>query len=348
MKLLSRKPDFVISDEGVDLVEKVMLGGIEQSILIQAQNRNNPVLLFLHGGPSTPIPGIACRGKDYTIATNTKELVNHFVLVFWDQRGTGKSYHPDIPEESLTIKQFVSDANELTDMLRTRFKKEKIFLAGHSWGSIIGLRLASEQTEKFYSYVGLSQIISWSENDQLALNWAKEQARKKGNKKALKELESVGEAPFLDSYEQWSVLRKWLIRFNSMIYSGEDVKHPGMLKSTKELFQSKDYTLKDVYNTFYKGFKLVYNPRMILINDLAQFNFKESVRKMDLPVTFLHGEKDVHVNKKPVLEFFEKLESSYSKELHLLPKSSHFFHPDDTKKIEGFLINQIKHQSNIE
>ena len=116
-------------------------------------------------------------------------------------------------------------------------------------------------------------------------------------------MESVGEAPFTESYEQWSILRKWMIRFNSMIYSDKNIKHPGMFKSTKELFQSKDYSLKDVYNTFYKGFKLAYNPRMILINDLTNFNFKESAKKINVPVTFLHGDKDVHVNKKPVLEY---------------------------------------------
>ena len=149
MKLLSRKPDFTILEGGIDSVEKVMLGGIEQTILIQAQNDENPVLLFLHGGPSTPIPGVACRGKDYTVATNTRELVKHFVLVFWDQRGTGKSYHPHIPEESLSIKQFVSDANELTDILRNRFKKEKIFLAGHSWGSTLDFNLQANSLKNF-------------------------------------------------------------------------------------------------------------------------------------------------------------------------------------------------------
>ncbi|OCA88324.1 alpha/beta hydrolase [Bacillus sp. FJAT-27225] len=342
---MAAKPDFVIGEKGIDSVEEVMLGGVTQSILIQAENPDNPVLLFLHGGPSTPIPGIACRGKDYTIATNTKELVKHFVLVFWDQRGTGKSYNPKLSEDSFTIRQFVSDANELTDLLRNRFNKEKIFLAGHSWGSVIGLHLASEQPEKFHSYVGVSQIISWTETDRFALQWAKEQARKRGNKKALKELESVGEPPFLDSYEQWGVLRKWLVRFNSMIYSDDQIKHPGMLKSTKELFQSKDYTLKDVYNTFVKGFQLVYNKKMVLVRDLSTFNFKESIKKLNLPVTFLHGDKDVHVSKLIVLDFYEKVDSAYPKNLYLLPKSSHFFHPDDSKLIEGYLIDQLKYQA---
>ncbi|ALC89333.1 alpha/beta hydrolase [Bacillus sp. FJAT-18017] len=343
MKLFAVKPDFVIRESGIDSVEEVTLGGVSQSILIQAENPENPVLLFLHGGPSMPIPGIASRGKDYTVATNTKELVKHFVLVFWDQRGTGKSYHPNLSEDSFTIRQYVSDATELTDLLRSRFNKHKIFLAGHSWGSVIGLHLASEHPEKFHAYVGISQIISWNENDRLALKWAKEQARIRGNKKAINELESVGEPPFLDSYEQWSLLRKWLTRFNSMVYSDEQIKHPGLLKSSKELFQSKDYKLKDVYNTFVKGFQLVYNKKMILIRDLSSFNFKNSIKKLDLPVTFLHGEKDFHVNVLPVLNFYENIGSSFPKDLYYLPKSSHLFHPDDTKLIEGHLINQLKY-----
>lgn len=155
MKLLSKKPDFTIANSGISSIEKVLLGGIEQYILIQAEDPTKPVLLFLHGGPSMPVSGVSNRGTDYTIATNTKELVKNFVLVFWDQRGTGKSYNRMIKRETMTLNQFISDANELIDLLRERFCQQKIFLAGHSWGTLLGLSLVHQYPEKFYSYIGI-------------------------------------------------------------------------------------------------------------------------------------------------------------------------------------------------
>lgn len=78
----------MIPETGIDCVEKIELGKMGQSILIQAEDRTNPVLLFVHGGPCMPVPGVVSRGQDYAICTMTKELVKHFVLVFWDQRGS--------------------------------------------------------------------------------------------------------------------------------------------------------------------------------------------------------------------------------------------------------------------
>ena len=148
MNLFSRKHDFEINVNGISAVEKVIIGEIEQFILIQAEEISNPVLLFLHGGPSMPLPGVSSRSRDYTIATNTKELVKNFILVFWDQRGTGKSYHKNIPQSTMNISQFVLDTIELTDYLRERFNKDKIFLAAHSWGTILGLKVISHKTRR--------------------------------------------------------------------------------------------------------------------------------------------------------------------------------------------------------
>ncbi|MBM7655239.1 alpha/beta fold hydrolase [Neobacillus cucumis] len=155
-----------------------------------------------------PLPGVSNRGIDYTMATNTKKLVKNFVLVFWDQRGTGKSYNSKIKQETMTINQFISDSTELIDYLRDRFSQQKIFLAGHTWGSLLGLSLVHLYPEVFHSYIGISQIVSWAKNDELALNWAKKEVAKRKNKKALDELNAIGQPPFIESTKQWTILRK--------------------------------------------------------------------------------------------------------------------------------------------
>src|SRR4030042_1621518 len=103
---------------GIASLEKIKLGGVKQWLLIRGQDTSNPVLLFLHGGPGSPeMPLEHHFGR---------ELEKHFVLVHWDQRGAGKSYHVRIPEETMNIEQFISDAHELVELLRKRFGAEKI------------------------------------------------------------------------------------------------------------------------------------------------------------------------------------------------------------------------------
>lgn len=335
-----KKRDYVISETGLSSVEKVRLGGVDQCILIQAEDPKKPVLLIIHGGPSLPLPGVSSQGQDYTIVTNTRLLVKNFVVVFWDQRGTGSSYCNDIPQDTMNIEQFISDAEELTDYLCNRFNQNKIFLASHSWGSTIGLSLAARVPHKFYSYTGFSQIVSWTENDKLALEWIKQEAKRRGNSKALKELESVGMPPFTESFQQWSILRKWQRIFNTMIYTDEHIKHPGLMRVTKAMFQSEAYTLKDIFNTFYKGFKLVYTQRFI--EELATNNLMETIKEIDLPVTFIHGSKDYHVHGSLVEQYYEKLEATH-KRMIWASKSAHVFHPDDTKLNEQYLIEELRY-----
>jgi hypothetical protein len=117
----------------------------------------------------------------------------------------------------------------------------------------------------------------------------------------LKELNAVGEPPFIESFEQWGVLRKWQRNFGTLIYSDETIKPPGLFNITMEMLYSKDYSVKDMFNTFYKGFKLVYTHDFI--KELSNFNFMKSTTKVSFPITFIHGRQDVHVHGELVKEY---------------------------------------------
>lgn len=341
MGFFSPKPDFYIPEDGIDRIDTITLGGIQQSILIQSYSPKNPVLLFLHGGPSMPLPGVSSRGKNYTVATNTKELVKHFTLVFWDQRGTGKSYHKSIPPSSMTFEQLVSDAAELTDYLRETFQQNKIFLAAHSFGTLIGMYLLKRHPDKFHSYVGISQIISWAENDREGLEWAKKEAKRRGDFKALNELEAVGDPPFTEGYKQWGVLRKWQMKYSTMVYNDDKIKHPGLAKVSLNMLISKDYSLTNVFHSFYSGFKLIYSDEFIL--NIPKIDVHKDVPSVDVPVTFIHGRKDVHVHAHFAVDYLTTLKATFGKNFIWMEKSAHLFHPDDTALIEQHLINQLSH-----
>ncbi|MCR8659900.1 alpha/beta fold hydrolase [Paenibacillus endoradicis] len=326
--------------QAISVVEKVVLGGVDQYILIQAVDITKPVLLLLHGGPSMPLPGVSAKGQDYTIVTNTSKLIEHFVVVFWDQRGTGKSYSRHIPKESMTVAQFIEDANQLTDLLLERFHYEKIFLAGHSWGTIIGLSLVSQNPHKYYSYTGFSQIVNWTKNDELSLSWMKQEAMQRGNSRALKQLNALGQAPLNQSFAQWATLRKWQRNFNTLIYTDEVIKHPGMWGIMKSLLRSETYSLRDIYNSFISGFQLVYS--LSFVRELEQYRFEESVQSIDIPVMFVHGKYDYHVHGS-LVEMFHKQLVAKEKKLIWAQNSGHSFHPEDTLDNEQYLIEQLSY-----
>lgn len=334
MKWLA-KQEFNIPQTGINKIEKVRIGGIEQYILVQSIREGLPILLMLHGGPGLPLPGVSCRGRDYVIATTTKQLMEQYTLVMWDQRGSGKTYSSDTPQASFHVQQFVDDAKELIHYIRDTYHCDKVTLVGHSWGSIIGLRLASEIPEQLQAYIGISQIINWVENDKLCLEWTLQQADARGNKKARAELLHYGNPPYLESVEQWDVLRKWMGRFNSMIYEDEDTKSPGMKAAISILLRSPDYTLRDVVSTI-RGFQATYTQCMV--EDFAEVQLERTITKLDIPVIFIHGKHDVHVYGQFVEAYCAKLEAPAGKRLIWMDKSSHMFHLDDARCIEQELI----------
>ena len=127
----------------IESLEAIELGKVEQWILIRGEDRTRPVLLWLHGGPGQPLMPTAHHYD--------AELIKHFVVVHWDQRGAGKSYDPALSPEQLSVDQFIADTYDLVQYLRQRFNVPKIYLIGHSWGSELGALTVARYPELFYA-----------------------------------------------------------------------------------------------------------------------------------------------------------------------------------------------------
>jgi pimeloyl-ACP methyl ester carboxylesterase len=171
-------------DRSIASLEKVNLGGQEQWILLRGMDITKPVILFLHGGPGT---SNMCLLRKYT-----DELEQHFIVVTWDQRGAGKSYKAINPHSSMTIDRFVLDTGELTQLLCHRFDRQKIFLVGHSWGSLIGIFSIQKYPDLYHAYIGIGQIVNMQENEQISYDWTLAQATKAEDKRAIRTLTEIG------------------------------------------------------------------------------------------------------------------------------------------------------------
>jgi len=187
-------------------IETVLLGGIEQVITIRGVDATNPVLLYLHGGPGVPSAPWA-SWRDYYQA-----LEEHFVLVHWDQRGAGRSYHQGMTAEDVQIEDFVRDTLELTRLLRDRFAQEKIFLWGHSWGSGLGFEVLRVESDPYYAFFASGVRPTWVESQKRGYELVLDLARAAGDEQAVEELSAI--APFEPSNPEHVALRaKYLSQY---------------------------------------------------------------------------------------------------------------------------------------
>jgi pimeloyl-ACP methyl ester carboxylesterase len=186
---------------GIDEAMFVRIGGIDQWITIRGQERDNPVLLFLHGGP-----GVATSPYPRDVLFDwTKD----FTLVQWDQRGSGKTYGRSGPlAADVTIDRMAQDGVEVAEFLRQHLDKKKIILLGLSWGTTLGVHMAKERPDLFYAYVGTGQMVNAAEAERITYRQVLDKARARGDHQAVRELEQIGPPPY-SSQAAMGVQRKW-------------------------------------------------------------------------------------------------------------------------------------------
>lgn len=286
-------------------LEEINLGGMKQSILIRGHDKSNPILLWLHGGPGASQMPIAYRYG--------KELEKEFIMVHWDQRGSGKSNPADFNEETMTYDQFIADGHQLTEYLKERFDKEKIYLLGHSWGTQLGLELVDRYPEDYYSYVGVSQVIDNKLHNIIAYSWLLEQIKAKGIQKDLKKLEELGEPPFTDHKEY--------VKFVQLV----DAYGGGFDLDFKKLFwislQAPEYSLKDYWD-WLQGSNRGSGP-MWKESAYNSFNALKRIPALNVPVYFFSGEKDYNTPLQAVKEYYQNLVAPKGKKLIIFEESAH-------------------------
>jgi len=199
--------DYAISTaNGIDEGRYVTIGGIEQWITIRGEDRRNPVLLFLHGGP-----GDVTNPWSFLFFAPWQK---YFTVVQWDQRGAGRTLRKTGPAvaSTMTVDRMTKDGIELAEYLRKHLAKDKIIVVGHSFGTILELGMVRARPELFYAYVGTGQIADEIKNYSAAYDALLQKAQATGNQQAIDELKRVGPPPYT-SGAGYAVQRKWSNKF---------------------------------------------------------------------------------------------------------------------------------------
>lgn len=158
----------------------VEINGMKQGMFLQSENIENPVLLFLHGGPGSP--EIAFTQK------YPPGLEKLFTVCWWEQRGSAMSYNRKITPQEMNMEQMIADTIAVTQYLRKRFSKEKIYLMGHSWGSLLGVLTVQQHPAFYHAYIGMGQVAQQDRSERLAYTYMLQEFSKTNDEKMLNKL----------------------------------------------------------------------------------------------------------------------------------------------------------------
>jgi len=318
------------SPGGIDSLESVRIGGIDQWIHVRGDDVNNPVLLFIHGGPG--IAFIALAG------TFQGPWEKHFTIVQWDQRGAGKTYASndrELQRRTMTMSRMQQDAFELVNCLRTRFKRNRIIVLGHSWGTVLGLWLAHEHPDIISAYVGVAQVVDAKENDKTAYEDALEAARKRNHVEAVRDLESIRPypSPVVD-HRQVSIAQSWEAEL-----LGPPPDRPRFVdvkRILSTLLSSPEYSLGDVYG-FVRGQRLSLDT---LVPEVKNLNLAALGTDFRVPVLFFHGRQDPYTRPALIQNYVDTI-AAPTRAVVWFENAGHFPFFEDQQRFTDELVNRV-------
>jgi pimeloyl-ACP methyl ester carboxylesterase len=303
----------------------VNIGGVRQGMFIKSKDLKNPVLLYLHGGM-----------PDYFLTEKYPTgLENYFTVVWWEQRGSGLSYSADIPSETMTLEQMISDTKELTNYLRNRFGQEKIYLMGHSGGTFIGIQVAARMPELYHAYIGVAQMSDQLKSERLAYEYMIKKYSEEGNTKMVRKLEAEPVTMKNGTPDAYLALRD-----PAMHSLGIGTTHD-MYSVISGIFlpslKCKEYTMIEKINMWRgksrSGISILWTT--ILNTDLSN-----EVPELKLPVYFFEGIYDYTCSYSEAKSYFEKLKAP-TKGFYTFGQSAHSPIFEEPLKVREIVLHDI-------
>jgi pimeloyl-ACP methyl ester carboxylesterase len=255
-------------------------------------------------------------------------------MVYWEQRGTGKSYNLSIPKESMTIEQFISDIKELSLILADQLSVQKIILVGRSFGSLIGLLTVKRHPELFHAFVGIGQLVHPLINDSLSYQYTLQLARQYADSTQIEEIKSIGYPPY--EFDEVSNQRKWLTKYETILmrekFNYQSPNHRTDLLSTPE------YSLWDI---LMMGIDPYFSSRYLWNQKYYRYNLFKLIPEIEIPVYFLHGRFDYFTPGELIKQYYHHVSAPMGKKIIWFEKSGHEPEYQEPQKFRDVMINQV-------
>ena len=277
----------------IDRIERIYINGLKQTIHIWGTKEENPVILFLHGGPGIP--------NRHGMAIAHMDLLDDFTIVAWDQRGTGGSYFGCDPK-TLTLEQLISDCRKVIDHLCLTLHKKKVFLLGGSWGTELGTLVCQKYPDKVAGYIGYGQVVNGIENENVSYAFALEKAKEAGCAEDIAALERIGppvDGQYKPVFEGLMTQRKIMKK-----YGGHSTKGGSYFTGTVlPILKSRELSIGDKIGTA-KGYKVCLTHMWPTI---VHYDFIKDCGPFHMPYYIFQGRHDRNTPSSLVQAYYDSI-----------------------------------------
>jgi pimeloyl-ACP methyl ester carboxylesterase len=319
----------IVATNGVEELLEIPVADTQQWISVRGRDKANPVLLMIHGGPASPEMPTSWYFEN--------GWEDYFTVVQWDQRGSGKSYNandPKVIEPTLSLPRITEDAGEVVQYLRSRYGKQKIFVLGHSWGSIVGLSLAREHPDWLYAYIGVGQVIDGKGGERVGYEETLRIARATGNAQAVADLKSIYPYPNEDGsvpLEKIDKERIWSVRFGELSWNRTSLDYYYDLTQFSPEYTEADISAIDL------GSHLSLGP---LLPYMTGFDFSK-VTEWRCPIVLFAGRHDFTTPSTVAAEWYRRIHAP-GKKLVWFENSAHMMMVEEPGRFLLHLVQDVR------
>lgn len=307
--------------DSIATVEYLRLGGVPQWVMMRGESVSNPPLILLHGGPGLSETGFFRHFN--------APLEKSFTVVYWDQRGAGKSFDPSLARSSMQVESFIADLEELIETVCKRVGKTEVAIFGHSWGSALGVLYAARFPEKVGAYVGSGQIGDSAAAESASYAFALAEAIRQGDARAVRKLREIGPPPYgADSL--------WTERMCLSRLEGQFRVKP-MWNVARAVLSAPESSVFDLPNTW-RGFRFSLDA---MWSETSRLNLMKLAPALQAPVFFFLGRKDHFVPPETSVTYFNAL-TAPSKTLVWFEESGHEPFVDEPAKFNAAMVNLVR------
>jgi pimeloyl-ACP methyl ester carboxylesterase len=311
--------------------EDRVINGAPQRIAIRGKNKDNPILLLVHGGPGNIAAPFAPKVAGYS-------LEDIFTVCYWEQRGAGLAYTTDIPDSTLTLQQIVDDGLSVVNYLRQTFEKDKVYIEGSSWGTTVSAFMVQRQPELFHAYIGIGQMANQPLSEQMSYDFVMAEAQKRNDSPAISELKRIGRPPYPDKSniemaEACDVERLLVSKY-------VPIRRSFRFNEIKTVFLDNGLTFREKFTYLVNNAEQYYPAYKILWPTCFNINLIRDVPEWDIPVYIMQGDNDHFTETSLAKAYFDSLKAPMKK-WFLFENATHGIQFEYPEKYRSIYINEV-------
>ncbi|MBT9189122.1 alpha/beta fold hydrolase [Zobellia russellii] len=311
--------------------EDMTINGVQQRVTIRGKDKNNPVLLIVHGGPGAPILPVIYKLSGI-------DLEDIFTVCYWEQRGSGLAYNDSIPDSSITLDHIVDDGLELSNQLKKTFKKDKIYIEGLSWGTAVAAYMVQKQPELYHAYIGSGLMANLSLSEELSYEFAMSESQKHNDTVSISQLKQIGRPPYVKNSKN-SVTEAFEIE-RQIVMKYAPIKLDTDFNFIKSMFLDNGLTFKEKFTDMINSPESYYPAAKILQPTAIDMNLMRDIPELKVPVYILQGDND-HFTETPVAKMYFDSIIAPSKKWFLFENGTHGVQIEYPEKYRSIYINEI-------